>query len=93
VLVGDCGRPGRGAFLEELTLLGVNQAAVQFKDVGAPSSLLAFISEIGLYTRLTLPMLYGVWHTKGGAVWGGCIAQWSCNIVLQYGMLCRWGGQ
>jgi len=35
----------------------------------------------GLYTILPSPMLYGVWHTKGGSVGGAYIAQWACNSI------------
>mmetsp|Transcript_11989 Transcript_11989/g.39382 ORF Transcript_11989/g.39382 Transcript_11989/m.39382 type:complete len:281 (-) Transcript_11989:506-1348(-) len=33
VVVGDCGRPGRGAFLEELAARGIRREAVRFRDV------------------------------------------------------------
>jgi predicted nicotinamide N-methyase len=33
IIVGDCGRPGRGAFLEELAARGVRPDAVRFRDV------------------------------------------------------------
>jgi predicted nicotinamide N-methyase len=38
VVVGDCGRPGRGAFLEELAARGVHAEAVKFRDVGGWSA-------------------------------------------------------
>ena len=44
----------------------------------------------GLYTILSLPILYGVWHTKGGSV-AGRILRNGRAIVLQYGRRCRWG--
>ena len=37
-------------------------------------------SCIGLYTRLPLPILNGVWHKQGG-VWGGGVY---CAVVVQY---------
>jgi len=37
--------------------------------------------SVDLHTRLPLPILYGVWHSKEGSVWGACIAQWSCNSI------------
>ena len=37
-----------------------------------------FKGQVGLYTMLLLPILYGVWHTKGG--WGGGAY---CPIVVQ----------
>lgn len=33
ILVGDCGRPGRGAFLEELIAQGVRPESARFNDV------------------------------------------------------------
>jgi len=30
---------------------------------------------------LPSPILYGVWHTKGGSVGGAYIAQWACNSI------------
>jgi len=36
---------------------------------------------LGLYTILPSPILYGVWHKKGGSVGGAYIAQWSCNSI------------
>ena len=45
-----------------------------------PKLVVAKVS-IGLYTILPSPILYGVWHTKGGSVGGGggYGAQWPCN--------------
>jgi len=40
---------------------------------------------------LPSPILYGVWHKKGGSV-GGRILRNGHAIVLQLGRLCRWGG-
>jgi len=37
--------------------------------------------NIGLYPILPSPILYGVWHKKGGSVGGAYIAQWSCNSI------------
>jgi len=34
---------------------------------------------VGLYTILPSPILYGVWHNKGGGGGGAFIAQWTCN--------------
>jgi len=48
-------------------------------------------TELGLYTILWLPILYGVWHTKGRSR-GGRISPNSCAIVLQQGGQCRWVG-
>jgi len=49
-------------------------------------------AQVGLYTILPSPILYGVWHKKAGAV-GGRILRNGRAIVLQYGRLCRGGGQ
>jgi len=38
--------------------------------------------EVSLYTILSLPILYGVWHIKGGPG-GGYICRQSRAIVLQ----------
>jgi len=46
--------------------------------------------HVGLYTILPSPILYGVWHLKGGLV-GGRIFRNDRAIVLQKGRLCRWG--
>jgi len=35
----------------------------------------------GLYTILPLPILYTVWHTKGGVGRGAYITQGSCNSI------------
>jgi len=54
-------------------------AAAGSKDAPRPAR------PLGLYTILPSPILYGVWHKKGGVGGGGYIAQWSCNsaaIVL-----------
>jgi len=46
----------------------------------------AGLSQVSLYTMLPSPILYGVWHTKGGSV-GGRILRGGVNpvnpIVLQ----------
>ena len=39
-------------------------------------------AQFGLYTRSSSPILYGVWHEKGGAV-GGRILRKGRAIVLQ----------
>jgi len=36
--------------------------------------------EFGLNTILPSPILYGVWHKKGG-LWGAYIAQWPCISI------------
>jgi len=38
-------------------------------------------SSVGLYTMLTLPILYGVWHKKAVVVGGSYIAHESCNSI------------
>jgi len=35
--------------------------------------------QVGLYTILPIPILYSVWHTKGGSGGGSYLAQQSCN--------------
>ena len=48
--------------------------------------------ELGLYTILPSPILYGVWHTKGGLGGGAYIAQWSCNrIAIGSALQVMWG--
>jgi len=49
------------------------------------------VGYVGLHTILSSPILYGVWHTKGGSV-AGRILRNGRAIVLQWGRLCRWGG-
>jgi len=50
-------------------------------------------SLVGLYTILTLPILYGVWHTKG---WTGGAVVYCATVVQQYsksmGNAGRWAG-
>jgi len=46
----------------------------------------------GLYTILPSPIVYGIWHTKGGSV-GGRILRNRRAIVLQQDGLYKWGGQ
>ena len=36
-------------------------------------------SRLDLYTILPSPMVYGVWHTKGGGRWGSVY----CAMVVQ----------
>jgi len=50
------------------------------------------IAEVTLssYRRLPIPMLYVVWHTKGG-VGGNRILRNMRAIVLQQCGQCRWG--
>jgi len=38
--------------------------------------------QVGFYTRLPSPIVYGVWHTQGGSV-GGRILRNERAIVLQ----------
>ena len=49
--------------------------------------------RLDLYTILPSPILYGVWHTKGGGSVGGRILRNGRAIVLQEGKRCRWGEQ
>ena len=45
-------------------------------------------SEVGLYTTLLLPILYGVWHTKGGregVVYCAIDVRWYCNSASNAG--------
>jgi len=38
-------------------------------------------SSLDLYTRLSLPILYGVWHTNGRSWGASYIAQSTCNSI------------
>jgi len=49
-------------------------------------------SVVGLYTILLLPILYGVWHTKGRSR-GGRISPNSRAIVLRQCGQCRRAGR
>jgi len=40
-----------------------------------------FGAQLGLYTILLSPIVYGVWHKRGWIVGGAFIAQWSCNRI------------
>jgi len=48
--------------------------------------------QVGLYTILPSPKLYGVRHKKGESVGGGRTLRNDRAIVLQYGRFCRGGG-
>jgi len=48
--------------------------------------------ELGLYKILSLPILYGVWHTQGRSR-GGLILRNRRAIVLQQCGQCRWAGE
>ena len=47
------------------------------------------VEQLGLYTILLLPILYGVWHTQGGSG-GGRIFPNHRAVVLQQCGQCRW---
>jgi len=50
-----------------------------YRPIGAVA--LAAVRPVGLYKILQSPILYGVWHTKGGSGGAACSAQWTCNSI------------
>jgi len=61
--------------------------AARLANAGAVLLLVVGLA-LGLYTILPLPILYGVWHTKGGGGGGG-ILRISLAILLQQCGQCR----
>jgi len=71
------------AYVRIHVVYGVEQAESVIRIlIPAPQESGMLIQHISLYTILTSPILYGVWHRKEGSV-GGRILRSGRAIVLQ----------